>query len=1056
MNRNITFLIFVGLLFSFSIKAQVWQPVGDPSGISQASVGRLTLINDFQDNLIVGYYDGAVEAGSVQKFDGTSWSYLGEQGMTPGWATFNSTAADNQGVVYFTNQSAYPSTGLEVRKFENDAWVDLPKETEQQINYQASAFSADDVLFVLTTENSGTVKRFVDGAWEQVGTTGFFGGSSYFMDMKIVNNGTVYVSYCSNGYVHVYENNVNATTSDAWSPVGGVANLAPAATSEFYNSSLAVDANNNVYLAYVSPIEYDYRLNVKKYDGSTWTQLGDENFSDFRVQHISIAVGANEIVYVAVSKWAETDLLRNYVLAFDESNNTWSQAGTGWASVGEATFNSLAVDSQGNLFLAFSDASLNKLSVKSLNLDIIAAESVEISTVGGVPAEINVDNGTLQLVAEVIPAEANQDVIWSVEDGETFATVDQTGLVTAISSNATVTIKASAAENVSIFDTFEVNITNQVSDIMPNEVIVTTENNIYPDIFSLESTLQLFATISPAEADQYVDWSVVEGSDVLSVNQDGLVTPITGGFAIVRATSTVDNSKYDEIRVNVFENGCTQGEESMVFGQGFTMNNGVKTADDFIVDDENDFEVKTIRLSVIVEPGENITSFDLHFLKNDVDRPGEEITSVSNVDITYQKFIHDFTYYHQYEIQLDLDEGIPFSEGTYWFYPVANTSNGSSVYWDITVYGTIGNDSYSDNGDGNGWRGHSGMDCVFEITGNCTQMPIVVRPAEGEDSEIYEDESVQLVATVYAPDLSQDVIWSVESGSDFVSVDDNGVVYGLFAGVATVRATSVDDGSVYDEIDISVLDTNGCYQAVPSNGLENAYVFGDVRLAADLVVEDGYNFTITSVEPTVVNFATEFEFLFYDDAEGLPGSKLVAVSAGTITHNVTTGYNFDYYFHRYSVDLDTPVTLPEGKYWMEIITDALGWESTSADIIEKPLVFNSANTGGQWVYSSNNSEFVYKIIGLCDIETSVQDNNFSKDNNFIAYPNPADNSVSIKLNNFNNEETNVNIYDSYGHLVLSKNFFNEVELNTSNLSVGVYYLKVKTGKTIEGQKIMIK
>ena len=78
----------------------------------------------------------------------------------------------------------------------------------------------------------------------------------------------------------------------------------------------------------------------------------------------------------------------------------------------------------------------------------------------------------------MIPAEANQEVVWSVEDGETFATVDQTGLVTAISSNATVTIKASSAENVSIFDTIEVNITNQVSDIMPTEVVVTTENNI--------------------------------------------------------------------------------------------------------------------------------------------------------------------------------------------------------------------------------------------------------------------------------------------------------------------------------------------------------------------------------------------------------------------------------------------------------------------------------------------------------------------------------------------------------------------------------------------------
>ena len=229
-------LLLAGILLGFYAKAQIWEAVGNPAGISVGSVGRLTLVSDYQDHLVVGYYnaDANVKKGSVQKFDGTSWAFLDEPGITESYATYNSTCVDSEGIVYFTNQASWPAKGVRVRKFENKAWTQLPSPNDvNTINHQASAVSADDVLFVFTGENSGTVVRYVNGAWEQVGNTGFSGGVVYYADMAIAADGKVYISWNVNGFVHCYINNVDASSTDPWTPVGGVANIAPATNTEF-------------------------------------------------------------------------------------------------------------------------------------------------------------------------------------------------------------------------------------------------------------------------------------------------------------------------------------------------------------------------------------------------------------------------------------------------------------------------------------------------------------------------------------------------------------------------------------------------------------------------------------------------------------------------------------------------------------------------------------------------------------------------------------------------------------------------------------------------------
>lgn len=64
--------------------------------------------------------------------------------------------------------------------------------------------------------------------------------------------------------------------------------------------------------------------------------------------------------------------------------------------------------------------------------------------------------------------------------------------------------------------------------------------------------LQLLANVSPAEATiRKVDWAVAEGSDVVSVDSNGLVSVLKDGTATVRATAADGSGVYDEVVVTV-------------------------------------------------------------------------------------------------------------------------------------------------------------------------------------------------------------------------------------------------------------------------------------------------------------------------------------------------------------------------------------------------------------------------------------------------------------------------------------------------------------------------
>jgi len=344
--------------------AQQWENVGNAAIISTGETGFNNVYMSPSGKYFISYYDVAAGKGSVQVFDGTSWSYVGgTAGITTGTATYNSLVADGVGNLYYTNQVGWPGAGMEVRKFNGTSWSQLPDAVSSSVNYHASAVSPSNTLFAFSGQNSGTVQRYVNGTWEQVGNAGFSGGAS-FAEMVIGSNNKIYTCNISGG-VKVYENTTTATTSDSWMPVGG-SMVDTSSSGEQYNSDIAIDANNNLYVAYVSDSANGQKLNVKKFNGSAWAQVGNANFSSGRVQHLAIAVTPSGTPYVVASRWENDDSSRNTVYKIDAATQKWVALGGSFVSDGQAAYNDLAYDKVNNcLVLAYSQ---NGTKVKRLSL----------------------------------------------------------------------------------------------------------------------------------------------------------------------------------------------------------------------------------------------------------------------------------------------------------------------------------------------------------------------------------------------------------------------------------------------------------------------------------------------------------------------------------------------------------------------------------------------------------------------------------------------------------------------------------------------------------------
>lgn len=186
-------------------------------------------------------------------------------------------------------------------------------------------------------------------------------------------------------------------------------------------------------------------------DISGCTDLSELYFSGNKLVSLNLGT-ANNLTKVQLSNCYMAESLTDYVL------QTLDMAGL---SDGELYLSGNAPPSASGMVCHDNLKSKGwTVSITSPGQAIAVTEIIVTGAEG--EAMINSDNGTLRLEAEVIPAYAtDKTVTWSITSGIWRASVDSTGLVTALG-NGTIIVRATANDNPEIYGELMIVISNQI------------------------------------------------------------------------------------------------------------------------------------------------------------------------------------------------------------------------------------------------------------------------------------------------------------------------------------------------------------------------------------------------------------------------------------------------------------------------------------------------------------------------------------------------------------------------------------------------------------------
>lgn len=149
---------------------------------------------------------------------------------------------------------------------------------------------------------------------------------------------------------------------------------------------------------------------------------------------------------------------------------------------------------------------------------------------------------TKQILAAINPSNADDmSVTWSVVNNPGSATISQNGLLTP-GTDGFATVTATANDGSGVSGSIVITITNQPATIVVTAVDVFAEGGS-TTINTSGQLLQMYAVVTPSNAsDPSVTWGLTNVTGSATIDQNGLVTPVSNGSVVVTATSNFDQT----------------------------------------------------------------------------------------------------------------------------------------------------------------------------------------------------------------------------------------------------------------------------------------------------------------------------------------------------------------------------------------------------------------------------------------------------------------------------------------------------------------------------------
>ena len=173
--------------------------------------------------------------------------------------------------------------------------------------------------------------------------------------------------------------------------------------------------------------------------------------------------------------------------------------------------------------------SINYVSTENIPMEGITIENSESTA--------SVELGTqVELQVSLNPIDTTDDYTWTVVSEKTAADarISKDGVLTTLSTG-TVTVRVQCAQNPAVFDEIVVTILPPTGAL--TSLAVTTLND-YPGDAELGKPVQMIPVFTPANAaERSVSWSLENGTGTATIDENGLLTPLTAGTVMVYATT---------------------------------------------------------------------------------------------------------------------------------------------------------------------------------------------------------------------------------------------------------------------------------------------------------------------------------------------------------------------------------------------------------------------------------------------------------------------------------------------------------------------------------------
>ena len=321
-----------------------WSELGSGSNGLNANSTIRSLCADLAGNIYAaGDFTNSAGKYYVAKWDGTKWSEMGSgSGALNANADIKSISTDKQGNVAAVGQFTNSSNEYYVAKWNGSSWSKLPS-PPTRIN---------GIIYSGVTDPYGQIYiagDFTDSAGDRY--VAFWNGASWSAigANKLAANNTIYsitvddrsrvfaagefTNITGHKYVADCASIINTWKETAATGVGALS------ASGVYTTNYAADL---VYGCSTEP-NGNGRLNLSKWDGSSWTELGALN-SIMPINNLATDKSGN--IYAA---FAPIYQYQPYIAKWD--GQAWSDLGNSTVALNPSTIDKMVADSAGNVYV---------------------------------------------------------------------------------------------------------------------------------------------------------------------------------------------------------------------------------------------------------------------------------------------------------------------------------------------------------------------------------------------------------------------------------------------------------------------------------------------------------------------------------------------------------------------------------------------------------------------------------------------------------------------------------------------------------------------------------